>query len=142
MGLIDKLIEAKTNFFGQIAIWNNFSLFSFLYNKHFVNFKWWETLKKPERDGPWVGNGWKWQTWSLERRTAIVKQNTELKTDWLDINIALLKNTEFHNVNCFTWSKSLKQNFTFKSTKFRQINQMRPDFEDSSAALIFKMLLN
>ena len=29
MGLIDKLIEAITNFFGQIAIWNHFSLFRF-----------------------------------------------------------------------------------------------------------------
>ena len=58
MGLIDKLIEAKTNFFGQIAIWNHFSLLSFLYHEIFVNSKWWETLKnRMVRESEMVGNG-------------------------------------------------------------------------------------
>ena len=47
--------------------------------------------------------------------------------------------TKFQNVKFLTQSKSLKPNFTprkaRKSTKFRHINPIKPDIEDSSGAL-------
>ena len=47
--------------------------------------------------------------------------------------------TKFQNVKFSTQSKSLKPNFTprkaRKSTKFRHINPIKPDIEDSSGAL-------
>ena len=53
--------------------------------------------------------------------------------------------TEFRNIKFLTRTKSLKQKFTQrkarKSTKFRHINPIKPDFEDSSGALMIMMLL-
>ena len=47
--------------------------------------------------------------------------------------------TEFRNIKFLTRTKSLKQKFTQrkarKSTKFRHINPIKPDIEDSSGAL-------